>query len=402
MMTFPTWGPSFVNEANDDILYPHAGLFLLAHLAAVAVFWSGVTLESVALGVALYLVRMFGICAGYHRYFAHRSYATSRPVQFALACLAQSSGQKSVLWWAAKHRYHHLHSDTERDVHSPHWHGFWYSHVGWIFAVRHDQADLSKVADLARYPELMWLHRLEKLPAALLAITAWLIAGWPGLVLGFIWSTIILYHATFCINSLAHTHGSRRYLTGDESRNNWLLAVITLGEGWHNNHHVCASSVRQGFQWWEFDLTFYLLAGLRRLGLVWAFRLPPPSLVHNERIPSAAVLDRAANQLVRSFWGQQAVERRQPKFVVRLAPASEYLPDGRLQLGIPTRDELRECAAALFPQSPAIETVVDRTLSLLTAMDWEEEPAARREHSHRFMALRGGFRPAPRQFARRA
>jgi stearoyl-CoA desaturase (delta-9 desaturase) len=375
-MTFPTWGASSVNEANDDILYPHAGLFLLAHLAAVAVFWSGVTVESVILGAGLYLVRMFGICAGYHRYFAHRSYATSRAFQFVLACLAQSSGQKSILWWAAKHRYHHLHSDTEHDVHSPRWHGFWYSHVGWIFAVRHDQADLSKVADLTRYPELMWLHRFERLPAAVLGSAAWLIAGWPGLVVGFIWSTIILYHATFCINSLAHTHGSRRYLTGDESRNNWLLAVITLGEGWHNNHHVCASSVRQGFQWWEFDATYYLLAGLRRIGLVWAFRLPPPSLIRNERTPGAAVLNRAADQLVRSFWGQQADERPLPKSVVRLAPASGCLPDGRLQAHIPTRDELRERAAAVFPKSPVIEDVVDRALSLLTEMGREEETAA--------------------------
>ena len=108
----------------------------------------------------------------------------------------------------------------------------------------------------------MWLHRLEILPAAVVAVLCFLLAGWSGLVVGFLWSTVLLYHATFCINSLAHVHGRKRYVTGDNSRNNWLLAFFTMGEGWHNNHHAYQSSVRQGFRWWEIDVTYYLLKGL--------------------------------------------------------------------------------------------------------------------------------------------
>ena len=205
------------------------------------------------LGIVLYWLRMFGITAGYHRYFSHRSYATSRVFQFILACLAQSSAQKSVLWWAAKHRHHHLFSDTEHDVHSPRHTGFLFAHVGWIFARKHDTVDLVKVGDLTKYPELMWLNRNELLPAVVLAVITFLTAGWSGLVVGFFWSTVAVYHATFCINSLAHVHGSKRYVTGDDSRNNWLLAFFTMGEGWHNNHHAYQASVRQGFRWWEID-----------------------------------------------------------------------------------------------------------------------------------------------------
>ncbi len=176
--------------------------------------------------------------------------------------MSQSTAQKSVLWWAAKHRHHHLHSDTAEDVHSPRHKGFIYSHVGWIFSRKHDKADLTKVADLARYPELMWLHKYEVVPAVVLAVLCFLVAGWPGLVVGFLWSTVLVYHGTFCINSLAHVRGSKRYVTGDDSRNNLLLAIFTMGEGWHNNHHAYQGSVRQGFKWWELDPTYYLLRAL--------------------------------------------------------------------------------------------------------------------------------------------
>ncbi len=359
-----------MSDATDDITYPHAGLFLALHLAAIGVLWSGVTTESIILGATLYFVRMFAVCAGYHRYFAHRTYATSRAFQFVLACLAQSSGQKSVLWWAAMHRHHHQCSDTEDDVHSPRIGGFWHSHVGWIFLARHDRADLSKVPDLARYPELLWLHRLEKVPAAALAVATWLVAGWPGLVIGFVWSTIILYHATFCINSLAHVHGTRRYLTGDESRNNWLLAVITLGEGWHNNHHASPSSVRQGFEWWEFDLAYYLLVALRKAGLVWGFRLPPASRAANERSPGSVVLNRAARQLLRSFWGRHNVRKSFASSFTHFSPGAA--PNREVLAHVPTRDQLRERAVTLFPRSPAIEEVVDRAYSMLTELGREE------------------------------
>lgn len=202
---------------RDDIMYPSAIPFALVHLMCVAVFWTGVTFQAVVICIVLYWLRMFGISAGYHRYFSHRAYRTSRAFQFILAVLAQSSGQKSVLWWATKHRHHHLHSDTELDVHSPRHKGFIYSHLGWIFARAHDKADLTKVADFSCYPELMWLHKWELAPAFLLAIVTFVIGGWTGLVVGFFLSTVLLYHATFCINSLAHVRGSKRYVTGDDS-----------------------------------------------------------------------------------------------------------------------------------------------------------------------------------------
>jgi stearoyl-CoA desaturase (Delta-9 desaturase) len=255
-----------VSRVHDDVMYPSAIPFVLVHLGCFAAIWSGVTASAVALGVSLYWLRMFAIGAGYHRYFSHRAYSTSRAFQFILAFLAQSSAQKSVLWWAAKHRYHHRHSDSQEDVHSPQHKGFIYSHVGWIFMRQHDETDLAKIADLARFPELMWLHKFELIPPLTLGIMCLLLAGWSGLVVGFLWSTVMVYHVTFCINSLAHVRGSKRYLTGDDSRNNWLLAIFTMGEGWHNNHHAYQSSVRQGFRWWELDATYYILRALSWAG----------------------------------------------------------------------------------------------------------------------------------------
>jgi stearoyl-CoA desaturase (delta-9 desaturase) len=257
------------DQEHDDIVYPSAIPFVLVHVACVAAFWTGISWTAVAIGVTLYWLRIFGIGAGYHRYFSHRAYSTSRVFQLVLAILCQSTTQKSVLWWAAKHRHHHLHSDTELDVHSPRHKGFFYSHLGWIFSRRHDETDLVKIEDFARYPELRWLHRYEQAPSIALALICLAIGGWSGLVVGFFWSTVLVYHATFCINSLAHVHGRKRYVTGDDSRNNWLLAFFTMGEGWHNNHHAFQSSVRQGFRWWEYDPTYYILKALSWTRLVW-------------------------------------------------------------------------------------------------------------------------------------
>ena len=215
---------------HDDMMYPSTIPFVLVHLACIAAFWTGVTSQAIAICLMLYWLRIFAIGAGYHRYFSHRAYRTSRVFQFILAFLSQSSAQKSVLWWAAKHRQHHLYSDTQTDIHSPRHKGFIYSHLGWIFARSNDATDLAKIADLARYPELMWLHKHEQVPSFVLALLCYAIGGWPGLIVGFFWSTVLVYHATFCINSLAHVRGRRRYVTGDDSRNNWLLAVFTMGE----------------------------------------------------------------------------------------------------------------------------------------------------------------------------
>src|SRR5437588_5160983 len=289
---------------DTDIVYPSAIPFVLVHLICIAAIWTGITWQAVTIGIVLYWVRIFAIGAGYHRYFSHRAYATSRAFQFVLAVLSQSTAQKSVLWWAAKHRHHHLHSDTECDVHSPRHKGFLYSHLGWIFSRRHHKADLVKVADFACYPELMWLHRFELVPAVALGALCLLIGGWSGLIVGFFWSTVLVYHATFCINSLAHVSGSKRYVTGDDSRNNWLLAVFTMGEGWHNNHHAYQASVRQGFRWWEIDPTFYILKALSWLGIVWDLKTPPEQVLRNEQPLAARVINRAARELAGRFDAQ--------------------------------------------------------------------------------------------------
>ena len=253
-------------EFHDDIIYPNTIAFILVHLAPLAAFWTGVTTTSVILAVTLYVVRMFGVTAGYHRFFSHRSFKTSRAGQFLFALLAMSSTQKSVLWWAALHRHHHRHSDQEEDVHSPMHRGFFYSHVGWIFDKQHDATRVDEVPDLAKFPELRFLDRHQLLPGVALGILCFLIDGLPGLFIGFFLSTVFLYHGTFFINSLAHVHGDQRYVTGDDSRNNWWLAVITLGEGWHNNHHAYQRSTRQGFRWYEIDITYYALKAMSWVG----------------------------------------------------------------------------------------------------------------------------------------
>lgn len=243
----------------------------------MAVFIYPPTLPLLALTAGTYSIRLFGVTAGYHRYFSHRSYRMGRRMQFLMAFLAQTSGQKGVLWWAAQHRDHHRHSDHERDIHSPWQRGFWWSHVGWILSNEHDSYERIKVADLAKFPELRWLDRHHWVPAVLFAAFIFSTGGAAAFVWGYVVSTVLLYHCTFSINSLAHIFGSRRFDTSDQSRNNWLLALITFGEGWHNNHHFSMGSCRQGIRWWEVDVTYWVLKVLAGLGLVRdlrPFRIP--------------------------------------------------------------------------------------------------------------------------------
>jgi len=368
--------PIDLDHDHDDIMYPQVLPFLLVHAGCVATIWTGVSWQAVAICVALYGLRMFAIGAGYHRYFSHRAYTTSRTFQFILAFLAQSTAQKSVLWWAAKHRHHHLHSDTGQDVHSPRHKGFVYSHLGWIFYRQHDATDLVKVSDFAAYPELMWLHRFELLPAFVIAIVCFLIAGWSGLVVGFLWSTVLLYHATFCINSLAHVHGRKRYVTGDDSRNNWLLALFTMGEGWHNNHHAYQSSARQGFRWWEIDMTFYVLKALSLTGIIWDLKSPSEQVLRNKQRLGSRVVNRAAEQLVKRFNPERiALAVSSALHSSELAALRETLSQARCQTAevlaslyptrVPTRDELLAQAQAMFARTRSLDEIVDRAYQLL-------------------------------------
>lgn len=249
--------------------------FIIVHVVALSALWIGVTPMQLAVCIGLYVLRMWGVTAGYHRYFSHRSYKTSRWFQFLLAVVATSSTQKGVLWWAAHHRHHHRHSDEREDIHSPKQSGFWWSHVGWILSNKYDDTRFDLIKDFAKYPELRWLNRFQIVPPVVLALSLYLIGGFGLMVWGYFVSTVFLFHGTFFINSLAHVFGRRRYETTDTSRNSFLLALITLGEGWHNNHHHYQSSANQGWFWWEIDLTYYSLKVLQWFGIVWDVRTPP-------------------------------------------------------------------------------------------------------------------------------
>ena len=229
----------------------------------------------VGLAAGVYAAIMFGVTAGYHRYFSHRAFRTSRAFQLVLALLGCLSVQKGVLWWAAHHRHHHRYSDGPEDIHSPARRGFWWSHVGWILSERYDATRAERVKDLARFPELRWLDRHSLLAPAALATGLYLAGGLPWLAWGFFVPVVVAWHVTFSVNSVAHVLGRRRYETADDSKNSFLLALLTFGEGWHNNHHFYPSTANQGWFWWELDVSYYALRGLAALGIVWDLRRPP-------------------------------------------------------------------------------------------------------------------------------
>jgi stearoyl-CoA desaturase (delta-9 desaturase) len=278
LASLPTAGP-VTQEAMPD--FDRAGFmrstwFILTQLGALALgLYVGVRLEWVLAAVLTYYGRMFFITGGYHRYFSHRSYKTSRWFQFVLAFGGTLAAQKGVLWWAGHHRHHHRTSDTPEDIHSPRQKGFFWSHMGWIISSRYARTPLQNIRDFATYPELRWLNQHYLIPPLAVWALIWAALGtgyavWAGLV-----STVFLWHGTFTINSLAHVFGRRRFPTKDDSRNSMLLALITMGEGWHNNHHHYQCAANQGFYWYEIDLSFMILRVLEKLGIVWDLKRPP-------------------------------------------------------------------------------------------------------------------------------
>lgn len=252
--------------------------FVGMHLACLGVIWVGASWAAVGVAAALYVLRMFAITGFYHRYFSHRTYDVSRPVQLLIAVAGAACVQRGPLWWAAHHRKHHRHADTDVDVHSPRHHGFWWSHMGWITSPENFPTDLNQVPDLARYPELRFLDRFDSVVPILLAAALFVAGGVQWLVWGFFISTVVLFHCSCFINSLAHQLGRRRYPTPDDSKNSLILSLITFGEGWHNNHHWYPGATRQGFYWWEVDFTFYGLWFLSRFGIIRNLR-PVPARV---------------------------------------------------------------------------------------------------------------------------
>ena len=265
--------------------------FIAMHLACLGVIWVGVSWIAVVVAGALYTLRMFALTGFYHRYFSHKAFKTSRALQFVFALIGASCVQRGPLWWAAHHRNHHRHADSELDIHSPVRHGFLWSHMGWFLTPRGFRTDWESIPDLRRFPELRLLDRFDIAVPVALAIGLFFLGSWlqhahPAygtsgaqmLIWGFFISTVVLFHASVTINSLAHRFGSRRYDTADNSRNNWLLALLTFGEGWHNNHHHFPGAARQGFRWWELDMTYYLLRALAACGLVWDLKPAPAGL----------------------------------------------------------------------------------------------------------------------------
>lgn len=276
-----------MNTVPERSISPKSIWFFLVHGAVLGVFFVPFSWSMVWLCLALFWIRMFGITAGYHRYFAHRSFKTSRAFQFVLAVLGATSVQKGVLWWAGHHRHHHRYSDQDEDIHSPRRDGFWWAHVGWILSTRYDETPTHLIRDFAKYPELRWLDRWHAVPGIVLAALVLAFAGLPGLVWGFFVSTVLTWHVTFSINSLTHVFGRRRYETTDSSRNSLILALLTLGEGWHNNHHYYQTSTRQGFFWWELDISYLILKFLQMFGIVWDLRVPPEKVVQANRLKAA-------------------------------------------------------------------------------------------------------------------
>lgn len=271
--------------------------FILIHLACFGVLWVGFSWFALGFAVTLYTVRMFAVTGFYHRYFSHKTYRTSRLFQFILAVFGASAVQRGPLWWASHHRHHHVNSDEIDDAHSPVQHGFLWSHLGWFLSNKNFATHTERVKELAKFIELRLLDRFDVIVPTLLAVSIYLLGQWLAnaypvletnglqlLVWGFAISTVALYHATFTVNSLAHVWGKRRYATSDHSRNNLWIALVTLGEGWHNNHHHYPGSARQGFYWWEIDLTYYGLKLLAACGLIWDLRTVPTNIRESRKI----------------------------------------------------------------------------------------------------------------------
>jgi stearoyl-CoA desaturase (delta-9 desaturase) len=274
--------PPLRRAADERVNWRSSLPFLVVHLLPVAALWTGVTGTALVLFAVTYFGRMFFVTAGYHRYFSHRTFRLSRAGQLVFAFGGLTAAQKGPLWWAAHHRNHHRFSDSERDIHSPR-RGFWWSHVGWILCDKYGATELDEIKDFARFGELRWLNRHDWVGPWALGVACYLAGGWSGLVIGFFASTVLLWHTTFLVNSLAHVFGRRRYATEDTSRNSLLIALVTGGEGWHNNHHRYQSAARQGFRWWQIDTTFYVLWLLARLGVVRDLRPVPRRVIEEAR-----------------------------------------------------------------------------------------------------------------------
>lgn len=261
-------------------------MFWGVQASSLLVFTVPFTWSLVAVWAASHFLRAIGLTLAFHRYFAHRAFELSRPARFFWALVGTAAMQKGPLWWAGHHISHHKYADRDGDPHSPAVSGFYYAHVGWFL---HDAKHATLpptnpvIRDFSRVPEIAWLDRWYVVPPALLAVALYLVGGYAWLVWGFSLATTTLAHATFSINTINHLWGTRRFETPDESRNNALTAFFAVGEGWHNNHHRYQRAARNGFYWWEIDLTWYVVAAMSWLGLAWNLQPVPPRIYEEAR-----------------------------------------------------------------------------------------------------------------------
>lgn len=295
---FDTWAGldhSAPRIQSKEVDWVRVAPFLGLHLACLGVLWVGWSPFAAGLALFLFLVRMFAVTAFYHRYFSHKTFKTSRLMQFVFGVLGNTTVQRGPIWWASHHRWHHQVSDTPEDPHSPVQYGLFWSHMGWFLSRTHFAPRLELVKDLVRYPELRFLDRFDSLVPVLggglmyglgevlARFAPGLHTSGPQLLVWSIISTVVLLHSAVTINSLAHVIGRRRYPTTDNSRNSLLLALLTFGEGWHNNHHFYQASVRQGHRWWQIDFSWYLLVMMSWIGLVWDLKPVPQHVLSTPR-----------------------------------------------------------------------------------------------------------------------
>ncbi len=277
-------------DEDNRLLMASSPIFFM-HVAALGALFTGFSWAAVWALAITYVVRVFALTAGFHRYFSHRAFKTSRPFQFVMAWVGTSAAQLGPMWWAANHRHHHQHSDKEADIHSPVVKDAFWAHIGWVMCRAYGEIQHDRIKDLSKYPELRFIDRFHVLPVIsliglLYATGAILDAYYPALgtnglqmvMWGFFLSTVLVYHVTFCVNSVTHIVGKRRFDTDDESRNSWWVALLTFGEGWHNNHHRWPLSARQGMYWWELDLSYWLLRVLEKFGLIWDLKVYPKKI----------------------------------------------------------------------------------------------------------------------------
>src|SRR2546428_61215 len=276
-------------------------VFWAVQASALLVFVAPFAWPLVALWAASHFLRAIGLTLAFHRYFAHRAFQMNRPVRFVWTLIGTAAMQKGPLWWAGHHVNHHRFADRDGDPHSPALSGFYYAHIGWFLNdLRNDRLEPTNLVmrDFSQATEIAWLDRWFVVPPLALAVTVYLIGGLPWLAWGFCLPTMTLAHATFAINTVNHMFGSRRFETVDESRNNPFTAFFAVGEGWHNNHHRYQRAARNGFYWWGFDPTWYVIRAMKAVGLAWDVQAVPKRIYEEARVVKAKRATRRAPSII--------------------------------------------------------------------------------------------------------